>query len=181
MSKALAMLTAKSPSLDFSSGGGGDITPEMVAAACNCFKDKRLYLYGLFYFAGDESVIPDLQAECRTAMILEARFSKWVITPKEHQGMVSSLADSVLSEFLSRGKCWKCQGAGVNREQRDCRICGGSGFDEKPSEQSRADNVGVTIDAWNRRWKERFNAAMAEYETWGYRITGAMRRALKDD
>lgn len=179
MSKLLTMLTAKSPSFEIG-GGGGDITPELVAAACNRMKDRRLYLYALFYFAGDKSVIPALQSECRKAMVLEARFNKWVITPKEHQGMVESLADSVLNEFLSQARCWKCLGAGVNREQRNCRICGGSGFDIKPTEQSRADSVGVTIDAWNRRWKIRFYDALAEYETWTYRITGTIRRALKD-
>lgn len=176
MSKLLSMFTPKSPSLN-PTGGGGDITPEMVASACTGLS-KKLFFYGLYKFAGDNSVTPELDCLLFSDVLSTAKRKRWKLTSGENGLLFQRLAQMALADVTVERHCKKCNGTKVNGEQRECKACSGSGKRPPESEANKAKRLGVSIEAWNRRWRQRYTVVLSQYLTWDDKIDAVLKRQL---
>jgi len=177
MSEILAMLTAKTTSFT-PTGGGGEITPQMVASACSGLSHYE-WLFVTCKLAIDTNGAGYLRilALQRTQQFAENR--GWRVSKKEPPNLLAKLSDMALDSALKNNLCFDCRGTKVNSHGRVCSTCGGSGLAPPPSQASRARIAGVSIESWNRRWKKRFAVLVAEYEVMEAHASSHINRQLE--
>ena len=185
MSELFSMLTEKSPDLKAVGGGIPTLTPEMVAAACVGL-NRQIYLFGLARFAGQESVVDELLWLNRRSVICRAEAEKWnrrKADDKLEEVRYSALADEVLEYVLDDHLCAYCGGSGLQHNQKNCRVCHGSGKSErkKPGERRMARALNVSRHEWRSVWSHRFAKIATQYSVWADDIDKAVRKQVFSD
>jgi len=179
MNEIMAMLTPKTASW-IPSGGAGEVTPQMVAAACAGLP-PYCWLYVMCKSKIDTSLALDLQKAALEHAKIFAEAKGWRVSKKDPPDIIYKLSDMALESALKDKLCLGCCGAKLNSQMRKCGLCGGTGLAPAPSEASRARSAGVTIESWNRRWKRRFAALAAEYDILEAHVAWHVRRRLRGD
>lgn len=176
MNEILAMLTAKTASWT-PAGGAGEVTPQMVAAASAGLPPYE-WLYVMCKFDIDGGCIKKLKMVALEYTQEFAVRHGWRISKRDPPNLLQRLSDMALDSVLKVKLCFACNGTKVNREMRKCGICGGTGEALPPSEASQARLAGVSIESWNRRWRKRFRALVAEYDVMESSAFSHVRRNL---
>jgi hypothetical protein len=177
MPEILALLTAKTASW-IPSGGGGEITPQMVAAACAGLPHYD-WLYVMCKFGVDTNYIGELRVVALDHTKEFADRYGWKVSKRDPPNLLHRLSDMALDSSLENKLCFACNGTKVNRELRKCGICGGTGEAYDPSQASQARLAGVSIESWNRRWKRLFSTLVAEYDVMESSASSHVRRNLR--
>ena len=154
MNEILAMLTAQTSSMS-PTGGGGEVTPEMVAAS---LKDlpRRKYLYALFKYAYDDTVKKELYQLTRERVLQQAKNEGWKLAKSETEERIVRLGLLALRQALVSHCCTVCNGTGVTEQNITCRVCGGSGVGQKFSQRTLAKILDVSHKRVRSFWMARY-------------------------
>ena len=203
---ALAKLKVKNVRMDTGIGGVPDLTPEDIAAGLAGCKPVAYYL-GLYKFAGDYSVLSDLEkqvfAHIGLTCLAEERFTadqysvmcrylnSWhcgelrgnqdALNDDERAfcKTVHQLARLLVDETVFENRHKTCGGTGIY-QGRVCKGCGGSGRKlSGVSEQARRLNVSNHIYA--QHWQPLFDRFVPMMHGFEQTVLSHLQRKLYDE
>ena len=179
MNEILAMLSAKTVNFK-PTGGRGELTPQMVAAACAGLPPYE-WSFVMCALGLDVDCAASLRATAfDRAKDVSERYG-WHVSKREPPDILRKLSDMALDSALKNKLCVACCGTKLNTHMRQCGACSGTGFNAPPSQASRARDTGVTIESWNRRWKKRFAVLETDYDIMWAHASSHIRRKLRGE
>lgn len=154
--RALSRMTAKSASLERSTGGTPEVTASDVAAACAGLRTNEWLLVCAKWVEPD-GVMDRLFYELYLDVIEMATREQWrVPRGREHLRRMAALA---ILEVLQPATCRRCAGTGYmlpeHLRHQKCPKCRGSGHIHMSGRQ-RARIVGMDHKGWQRHWAGRY-------------------------
>jgi len=176
MNEILALLTAKTVNLEGS--GGGEITPQMVAAALRGM-DEDVLLYAQVKFADDANSVGRLARIMYNRALNTALREGWRITKKESTDNVRRLAVFALNESIHPKHCLRCKGSGNINNEGECDRCGGTGNPQPRGQKMIASVLGVSESRAGQFWQDKLRGEMGVYIDFEQIISDELRKELK--
>tara|TARA_R110002124_G_scaffold63746_1_gene174541 strand:+ start:762 stop:1304 length:543 start_codon:yes stop_codon:yes gene_type:complete len=173
MTEILAMLTAKTVAFD-GSGGGGEITWDMVAASLAGL-DRDIVLYAQLKFTLDDTVAGELSDRLYLNAINLALKSGWRLAKDEDAETIGRLSDLALDESISPHSCKICSGTGT-LDSKTCEVCNGAGTSSEISIRRIAARLKVTRHRAEFFWRDKLKSLLSDHLTWEHDINGALKR-----
>lgn len=179
----LAMLNPTRVRLDGAGGGGGTLTPEIIAGALGSAREQKgvdlliAQLVGITDYKGLENRLHD-------PLLFMAFQRGWIVEPPMTlQRMVRNLLRMALYEKLIPPRCTLCKGRCTRynrklKKEENCQRCKGLGTMELQRYERRM-HLEVTLEDWERHWKRRYH----DVQAWLDNLTGTaeaeIRRSLR--
>lgn len=181
MSELLALLTAKS--VNFEGGqGSGDITPQLVAAACKDLP-RPIFLYALLKYCQDDSVKKELYEHARGRALAWVDSGKWRLAPSESKSVAVRLVLLALRQAVVPRLCKRCNGFGylvVKDERPFCQLCKATGAGRPLSGRMLAEVLGVSHKRVRTFWSRRYTEIEAGYINFDIRIAEQIHSNLRE-
>lgn len=151
--KLLTRLNPKSQSFT-DTGGGGDLTPLDIAAACAGADDLGLRVL-LTKVCGDRTHHGQMFYQIYGIVVSRAAKGGWRVPKGEEK--LRALTQLAIFEAVNDFACPACNGTKFNRKRpsQPCAPCAGNGR-LRLTEPLRAEVLGITRQAWYKLWNQRY-------------------------
>ena len=178
MSEKLAMLTARTCNLE-GVGGGGEITPDMVAASLSGL-ERGVYLYALYKFCGDQNAKMELLERHYVDSVNMALKGGWRLSKSEDMETVGRLSDLAVDESVKPSICGACNGAGIFNNKGECKACQGTGHGKDIAIRKIERRLKVTKHRAEFFWREKLRFLMSRHLEWEQDIHRALKKLTSD-
>ena len=187
MSEYLAMTTARTCSLT-PVGGKGEITREMVAAACRALNNHSM-LYALVKFSGSDGDWLNLVFAHELYIRDKAKLEGWQLKEKDTDEQMKLFCYEVLKESVNPPKCPYCGGRKVimpspkygETESKLCKACNGTGRGKGMNPYRLSEILGCSWKRANSFWFPRYQEIISMMEALDSDIDYLIWRELNGD
>ena len=187
MLEVFSMITAKTCSLT-PVGGRGEITREMVAAACRALNNHAMQ-YAMVKFAGDDGSRLNLDFAHELYIRDIAKLRGWEHSENDTDKQMKLLCHLVLEEALNPSKCVVCQGRGEiapsqklkENEYKPCRSCNETGRGIGVTVNFLQTALGCTRGRAKHFWFPRFQEILSDMEALESEIDFLIKKELFGD
>ena len=178
MYELMAMLTAQGCNLE-RVGGGGTLTPEMVAASMTNL-NQDAYLYGLYRFCADQTVKDELLERHYVDTVNLALRGGWKLSKSEDTATLGRLSDFALEFSVKPSICLSCNGAGMLNNKGECPVCNGTGNGKDVSIRKIGARLKVTKHRAEFFWRDKLNILVGRHLQWEMDILDALKKLTSD-
>lgn len=184
----LALLTAKVQSYVISSGGIPEVSQQDVSHAMGYIKDRNAALLIGVKLCGRSDDIWELDIALWETILFQ--FPEWRKEGKYTPGkeFIRHMCQTALNEHMDNHLCPTCKGTSA-RLKEDlkhafhsdflfCSTCMDSGR-VHPSEETRADIIGVDRKIWRKVWSSKYRRIQAVLNAWETIAIKELQEALR--
>ena len=178
----LALLTAKIQRFQVAPGGIPAITPEDMAHTLGIIYNDNARLYARLKYCGESTYGEGLALCIRRHIMNKKLDGSWRVPRKE---FLLELSYLILAEAVDPNVCSWCKGRGEVAPETGpvitCGGCQGGGRKAGPMlESDRARLLGLTRQAWNNTWSDRYKEVQAEtVDKWEEVVRAAIKKRLR--
>ncbi len=167
----MALLAHGSINYEGVPGGTPQLTAEDVAGALGMGNlPREAYLLGLLKYAGDKTVLYELDTLVQKYVIgvgvKEKWREPWPNDKKRSLIFFKQFARQMINEVITENICNSCKGTGVDRRSNKYRKCNCNNGKREPLKKDLAKFCGMSDKCWRERWHTRYTETLKQIHYW---------------
>ncbi|WP_163833358.1 hypothetical protein [Spartinivicinus ruber] len=171
----MALLAHGSINYEGVPGGTPQLTAEDVAGALGMGNlPREAYLLGLLKYAGDKTVLHELDTLVQKYVIgvgvKEKWREPWPNDKKRSLMFFKQFARLMINEIVFENLCDVCKGTGIDKRSNKFRKCNCNDGRRPLTKIKQAEFCGIFEKCWRERWYTRYEVCLKQVHKWNAQI-----------